>query len=310
MNSMLRLEGGSGQVIEVPVLYMDEHLLAIDKPAGLPVVPGAETPDELALMPLLHAGIAKGNTWSRQRSLSFLMHAHGLDAEATGALLLARSKEVLVKLANLFSSEKPVRAYLAIVMGVTSRESFEINVGLSPDQFHPGRMRVNPQSGKRSRTGVTVVQTFERHSLVRCEAFTDRPCQLRAHLRHVGHAIVGDGAYGGRPLMLSTLKNNYRLKPGKKERPLISEPALHSEWLSFDHPVTGEPLKIEAPWPRDLRVAVKYLERCAAANLTADDADSTVTLSETSSEQEETNAGIEQNPALGTGVDGPQENRE
>ena len=72
-------------------------------------------------------------------------------------------------------------------------------------------------------------------------------------------------AYGGRPLLLSSLKLTYRLKPNQIERPLISRAALHAESLTLPHPVTGETLNITAPWPKDLTVAVKYLRRYAVA---------------------------------------------
>ena len=72
-------------------------------------------------------------------------------------------------------------------------------------------------------------------------------------------------AYGGRPLLLSSLNADYRLKPNQIERPLIARPALHAEALTLPHPVTGDPLTITAPWPKDLTVAVKYLRRYAAA---------------------------------------------
>jgi 23S rRNA-/tRNA-specific pseudouridylate synthase len=71
--------------------------------------------------------------------------------------------------------------------------------------------------------------------------------------------IVGDALYGGKPLMLSSLKPNYRLKEGRQERPLLNRPALHAEHLTFPHPISGETVTISAPWPKDLKVAVKYL---------------------------------------------------
>jgi 23S rRNA-/tRNA-specific pseudouridylate synthase len=83
-------------------------------------------------------------------------------------------------------------------------------------------------------------------------------------LRHAGFPVVGDELYGGKPLWLSRLKPNYRLKPGHEERPLLSRAALHAEELTLPHPVTGEVLTITAPWPKDLKVALKYLRQFAA----------------------------------------------
>ena len=85
------------------------------------------------------------------------------------------------------------------------------------------------------------------------------------HLRQAGLPIVGDTLYGGSPLLLSRLKTDYQLKPGKTERPLIDRVALHAEELRLAHPVTGVEVVITAPWPKDLTVAVKYLRRYAVA---------------------------------------------
>ena len=99
--------------------------------------------------------------------------------------------------------------------------------------------------------------------LLRCQPLIERTHQIRVHLRHAGFPVVGDELYGGKTLWLSRLKRNFRLKPGHEERPLISRAALHAEELTLPHPVTGETLTITAPWPKDLRVALKYLRQFA-----------------------------------------------
>jgi 23S rRNA-/tRNA-specific pseudouridylate synthase len=89
----------------------------------------------------------------------------------------------------------------------------------------------------------------------------NRTHQIRVHASHIGLKIVGDELYGGKFLWLSRLKKDYRLKPGHEERPLISRAALHSEELQFQHPVTNETVTIKSEWPKDLKVAVKYLRQ-------------------------------------------------
>src|SRR5690242_1640300 len=93
---------------EIPVLFEDEHLLAVDKPAGLLASPDRYDPQRPNLMRLLHDGIRDGKPWARERGLTYLMNAHRLDFETSGVMLLAKSKPVLVQLANLFGSEKPL----------------------------------------------------------------------------------------------------------------------------------------------------------------------------------------------------------
>jgi RluA family pseudouridine synthase len=248
---------------EVPVLFEDEHLLALDKPGGLLTSPDRYDPERPNLMKLLHAGIAETKPWARERGLNYLSNAHRLDFETSGVILLAKTKPVLVQLADLFGSEKPVKKYVALIQGAPVEDEFEIDAKLAPHPVRVGLMRVDPKRGKKSKTKFSILEKFANHTLIGCEPLTGRTHQIRIHLRHAGIPIVGDELYGGKPLWLSRLKPNYRLKPGKEERPLMARVALHAEQLELNHPVTGESLAITAPWPKDLTVAVKYLRQFA-----------------------------------------------
>jgi len=236
-------------------------LLAVNKPSGLLSSPDRYDPDRPNLMKLLHAGIAEGKPWARQRNLDYLMNAHRLDFETSGVMLLAKSKPVLVNLANLFGSEKPLKQYVALVQGAAKEERFEVNAALAPHPVRIGEFRVDTKRGKRARTRFEVLERFAGWTLMRCEPLTGRTHQIRVHLRHAGLPIIGDELYGGKPLLLSRLKSGYRLKPGQAERPLLNRVALHAEELTLQHPVGDETVKIVAPWPKDLTVAVKYLRR-------------------------------------------------
>jgi RluA family pseudouridine synthase len=248
---------------EIPVLFEDDHLLALDKPAGLPTSPDRYDPQRPNLMKLLHAAIAGAKPWTRERGLNYLMNAHRLDFETSGVILLAKDKPTLVALASLFGSEKPLRKHLALVWKTPAEDKFEVDAELAPHAAKPGLMCVNPQNGKKSKTRFEVLEKFSGYTLLRCEPLTARAHQIRVHLRHAGLPIVGDELYGGKRLWLSRLKPNYRLKPGHEERPLISRAALHAEELTLPHPVTGQTVTITAPWPKDLKVAVKYLRQFA-----------------------------------------------
>jgi len=248
---------------EIPVLFEDAHLLALDKPAGLLTSPDRYDPNRPNLMKLLHAGIEQQKPWARERNLNYLSNAHRLDFETSGVILLAKSKEVLVALADLFGSEKPLKKYLALVRGEILENQFEVDAKLSPHPVKIGEMRVDPKNGKKSKTKFKVLENFSRfgYALLKCEPLTGRTHQIRIHLKHVGLPIVGDELYGGKPLWLSRLKKDYRLKEGREERPLISRVALHAEELQLPHPVTNEMVTIKAEWPKDLKVAVKYLRQ-------------------------------------------------
>jgi RluA family pseudouridine synthase len=266
MSAVIKLSSPEAREFrDIAVLFEDEHLLALDKPAGLLTSPDRYDPQRPNLMKLLHAGIREAKPWARERRLTYLMNAHRLDFETSGVILLAKSKPVLVQLANLFGDAKPLKKYAALAQGTPTEERFEVDAKLAPHPVRIGLMRVDPKRGKRSRTLVAVRERFAGFTLLQCEPLTGRTHQVRVHLRHAGLPLVGDELYGGRPLWLSRLKRDYRLKRGKTERPLMARVALHAEQLTLPHPVTGELTTITAPWPKDLTVAVKYLRQFAAA---------------------------------------------
>jgi len=267
MNNPIKLSSpATREFWEIPVLWEDEHLLALAKPPRLLTSPDHIDPQRPSLMKLLHAGIKQGKPWAQEHRLGYLANAHRLDFETSGVLLLAKSKPVLVALANLFGADQPLRTHVALAQGAPTSDRFEIDLRLAPHPVMPGVMRVDSRHGQRSRTQFEVVERFRDCTLLRCRPITERTHQIRVHLQQAGHPVVGDALYGGHPLLLSRLKPGYRLKPRRTERPLISQAALHAERLELVHPVTGAPLAVTAPWPKDLSVAVKYLRRYAAAN--------------------------------------------
>jgi RluA family pseudouridine synthase len=250
---------------EIPVLFEDDSLLALDKPAGLLTSPDRYDAFRPNLMKLLHAAIAQQKPWVKERNLTYLSNAHRLDFETSGLILLAKSKPVLVALADLFGSEKPVKYYTALAAGEPPGDTFEVDAPLAPHPVRPEIMRVDAKNGKRSHTKFEVLENFPHfgYVLLKCELLTGRTHQIRVHAAQVGLKIVGDALYGGKALWLSRLKKDFYLKPGREERPLISRVALHAERLQLAHPVTGENLNIYAPWPKDLTVGVKYLRKFA-----------------------------------------------
>jgi RluA family pseudouridine synthase len=262
---------------EIPILFEDAHLLALDKPASLLTAPDRNDPTRPNLRDLLHAAIATGKPWAAGRGISYLNPAHRLDAETSGVILLARSNPVLVALANQFGTGQPQAKYVALARGVPRAEQFEVDAKIAPHPLLPGQMRVDSRQGKQAKTLVSVVETFRDYVWLSCRPVTNRPHQIRVHLRHTGLPIVGDTLYGGKPLLLSRLKRDYRLKPGRTERPLIDRAALHAEELTLVHPVTGESVTFAAPCPKDLRVALKYLREYggpASGRPSADDDES------------------------------------
>jgi len=255
---------GTREFWEIPVLFEDEHLLALDKPSGLLTSPDRHDRDRPSLMKLLHAGIAEDKPWATAHNRGYLANAHRLDFETSGILLLAKSKPALVALVDQFGSNKPFRRYVALINSAPGKDKFEVDAKIGPHPTKTGMVRIDSRFGKKSRTGFEVLEKFRNHTLLRCEPFTDRTHQIRIHLRSIRLPIVGDALYHGAPLKLSRLKRRYALKEGEVEKPLMARAAVHAEELALSHPVTGESITIKAPLPKDLSVALKYLRRYAS----------------------------------------------
>jgi 23S rRNA-/tRNA-specific pseudouridylate synthase len=248
---------------EIPVLFEDEHLLALDKPVGLLTSPDPVNLERPSLLKLLHAGIADKKPWALEHKLDYLKNVADPDFETGGVLLLAKSKPAFLALADLASAGKIRTRYVTLVQGGLLEKSFVVDAKLSPHPVKPGMMLVDSLGGKKAETQFEVLETFPRlgYALLAGEPLFDRPHQVRVHASHVGLKVVGDQFYGGKPLWLSRLKPDYRLKPGHEEKPLIGRAALHVEQIILPHPVTNELVTIKTEWPKGLKVAVKYLRQ-------------------------------------------------
>jgi RluA family pseudouridine synthase len=249
----------------IPVLWEDPRLLALAKPSRLLTSPDRCDPKRANLMTLLQRGIARGASWATERQLGYLANANRLDFETSGVILLAKDKPALIALANRFGEERADKIYVALACGAPSQETFTINAKLAPDPARSGLMRVDSRQGRKASTLLEVAERFSGYTLLNCRPITDRAHQIRAHLRHARLPIVGDTSYGGRPLLLSKLKPDYRFKPNVAERPLIECIGLHLQQVTIDDPLFDAPQTITAPWPKDFMVALRYLRRYAGA---------------------------------------------
>jgi 23S rRNA-/tRNA-specific pseudouridylate synthase len=155
---------------EIPVLFEDANLLALDKPAGLLTSPDRCNLQRPSLMKLLHAGIENGKPWARERNLDYLANAHRLDLETSGIILLAKDKPALIALANLFGSEKPLKSYTALAWGNPPAKHFEVDAGLAPHPLKPGQMHVDKREGMKAKTQFEVLEQFSDWCLLRYTA--------------------------------------------------------------------------------------------------------------------------------------------
>ena len=240
-----------------PVLYEDEHLLALDKPAGLLVCPDRWDKGLANLADLVH-----------QRLSPDYFNAHRLDRGTSGVVLFAKSRPALQLLHEMFETRRVRKTYLALVRPAPADDRGQIQAPILPHPRCHGRMTIGrpgdlPASpGATCRTDYEVLERWRGGlALVRCFPRAGRTHQIRVHLMHLGSPVLADDLYGdGAPLLLSQIKRGY--KPGDRpESPLIARLALHAESLALDHPTTGLPLTIQALLPRDFEIALKNLRK-------------------------------------------------
>jgi 23S rRNA pseudouridine1911/1915/1917 synthase len=233
------------EAIALKVLFEDEHLLVIDKQAGLTVHPGAGTPDGTLVNALLHH--APGLAALPRAGL-----VHRLDRDTTGCLLVAKSLAAHTHLTEALAARRIDREYEAIVVGVPISGGL-IDVPIGRDPQHRTRQAAT-ELGREARTHFRVVERFVDHALLRLKLDTGRTHQIRVHLQYAGFPIAGDPVYGGR----------FRRPRGASEVLVqqlrsFGRQALHARWLGFAHPFSGTRLALEAPRPADFAALLQAL---------------------------------------------------
>ncbi len=226
------------QAIELDVVFEDEHILVINKPANLVVHPGAGNADGTLLNALLHH-------CPDQVTLPRAGIVHRLDKDTTGLMVVAKSIAAHTDLVAQLQDRTVSREYEAVTQGVmTGGGCVEGNIGRHPRQRT--KMAVRDFGGKEAVTHYRVLQRFANHTHIRVKLETGRTHQIRVHMAHIGYPLVGDGVYAGR----------FKIPKGAS-RDLLAmlkafpRQALHAANLGLMHPVTGEYMEWDAPLPED-----------------------------------------------------------
>ncbi len=243
-----------GEDIPLDIVFEDESLLVIDKPAGLTVHPGAGQPSGT----LVNALIAHcGNSLSGIGGVKRPGIVHRLDKDTSGLIVVAKSDSAHASLTAQFEARTVDRAYRAIVWGVPMPPNGEIegNIGRS----HRNRTKmtvVRSDRGKPALTRYRLLRAFgDTTCLVECCLATGRTHQIRVHMTHIGHPLIGDPVYGrttsNRRAGLST--------EAAKMANSLGRQALHAVKLGFKHPVSGARLKFESKLPQDMQLLKDHL---------------------------------------------------
>ena len=235
------------------ILHCDDDLVVIDKPSGVPSVPG-------------RGGVASALELLRQTSKFAADEpfrvVHRLDKGASGVLLYARTLPAQRRLVSQFMERRVEKVYYAMVSGYVAADG-EVDLSLYFNSRR-GRVEASARHGKRSLTRYRILERVPGNTWLECEPVTGRMHQIRVHLAAIGHPLSVDPEYGGgQPIMLSRYKPSYRVNRRGEERPLVARLTLHAAQLTFDQPTTGERLTFEAPLPKDLRATLAQLGRLA-----------------------------------------------
>jgi 23S rRNA pseudouridine1911/1915/1917 synthase len=232
--------------IEFTVVYEDESLAVIDKPAGLVVHPGAAHRDDTLAAGLLHrypdlAAAALAGAGGPERPGI----VHRLDKETSGLLVIARTPAAHAALSEALAAREIGRRYLALTLGAFEADEGIVDAPIGRSKRDPTRMAV-VVGGRAARTRYEVLRRFADPlacTFVRCTLESGRTHQIRVHLRAIGHSVAGDRRYGGSAPALG-----------------LARPFLHAAELEFTHPVSGERLQFSSALPEDLRALLERLE--------------------------------------------------
>jgi 23S rRNA pseudouridine1911/1915/1917 synthase len=219
--------------LDLRIAFEDEHLLVVDKPAGMVVHPSAGHGSGTLVHGLVGHEAAGGDEAERPGIV------HRLDRDTSGLLVVARSDEAHRRLQQLLRQRKLVREYLALVRGRPRSKRGRIEAPIGRDRHDPTRISLDTDTPREAVTNFEVVETMQRHALLRVALETGRTHQIRVHLAAIDLPVSGDPSYG--------VEGDVGL-----ERQF-----LHAARLAFPHPMTGEPVEAESPLPPDLQAALE-----------------------------------------------------
>ncbi len=231
------------QDIALNIVFEDEQLIVVDKPAGLVVHPAAGNPDGTLVNALLHhcAGRLSGIGGVARPGI-----VHRIDKDTSGLLVVAKSDAAHEGLARQFANHSIERAYLAVVNGHPKPPAGTIHARMGRSDANRKKMAVLPETSKRGKNATTHYKTVKAMpdcALVECRLETGRTHQVRVHLASIGHSLLGDPVYGRSKPRLRTMLKTLG----------FHRQALHAAVLGFIHPVTGDRLRFESDLPYDMR---------------------------------------------------------
>ncbi len=226
--------------IPLNIYYEDEHLLVIDKVAGMIVHPTGKVHSGTLVNALLFHYPEQLSQIGEERRPGIV---HRLDKETSGLMMIAKTEQAHRHLSRQIKDRNVVKKYIVLVNGVLKDKEGYIDAPIGRDTKHGNKMAVTDIGGREARTYFKVIKYFSAHTLLLINLYTGRTHQIRVHLNYLGHPVVGDKVYG----------------PSKKGDPSlkINRQALHSHFLKIEHPVSLQSLTFASPLPDDFLEQLK-----------------------------------------------------
>jgi 23S rRNA pseudouridine1911/1915/1917 synthase len=243
-----RPDKAEAQDIPLNIIFEDEHLIIVNKAAGLVVHPAAGHADGTLVNALLHhcKGKLSGIGGVERPGI-----VHRIDRDTSGLLVIAKNDKAHEGLAKLFAAHDIERRYLAVVTGKPMPPTGTVHTQIGRSTTNRKKMAVLAEGkGKHAITHYKVLEEFKEASLVECRLETGRTHQVRVHMAHIGHPLIGDATYNNR-------RKAFRFGPNQS---YFSRQALHATSLGFIHPITGEKLGFDSSLPDDIQELLMVLK--------------------------------------------------
>jgi 23S rRNA pseudouridine1911/1915/1917 synthase len=240
-----------GENLAIEIVYEDEHLAVVNKPAGMVTHPAAGNQTGTLVNALLHrfGALAESGGMNRPGIV------HRLDKNTSGLLVVAKTEAAFAGLQKAIQARRVVRTYWAIICGHMKEMEGTIDLPIGRSRRDRKKMIVTDSNSREAQTHYRVVERFRSYDRLEITLGSGRTHQIRVHFSHLGHPVLGDPEYGGRDSWHRGLSTPDRLL-AKKLLGALPRQALHAVRLEFEHPVTGKKMKFEGALPEELVAVV------------------------------------------------------
>ncbi|REK17515.1 MAG: RluA family pseudouridine synthase [Planctomycetota bacterium] len=246
-------EGPEPEDVPLNVLYEDEQLAAINKPPGMVVHPGkGHWAGTLTAALQFHFNQLSGVGGASRPGI-----VHRLDRDTSGVIVVAKTDQAHMRLAEQFETRTVEKEYFAVCVGVPDRDRDTVDqpIGAHPYQREKMAIRRDHPTSREAQTFFEVAERFDGFSALRVFPKSGRTHQIRLHLAHIGLPVLCDRLYGGR----ARITRGEITRDPSDEQPLLERQALHARRLKIEHPLSGEPLEFVAPLPADIEAVLAAL---------------------------------------------------